>query len=201
MVFLVDASVVAGWFLPDERTGTSDAPALRMVSEDAIAPDLFWHEARSLLLAALRRGRIPEAAVYMSLDRLATIPLRNAGASDATTAARLAIKPGLSAYDSAYPELALRERAPLATVDKKLAAAAKCARPSRSPRSADGRCWTRNDSAAPWQPTANAISAAQEVLETLEAATALRRSEKSITMMNYGTVISMKDRQKADLPQ
>jgi predicted nucleic acid-binding protein len=125
MVFVVDASVVAGWFLPDERTETSDALALRMQSEDAIVPDLFWHEARSLLLAALRRGRIPEAAVYMSLDRLATIPLRNAGMNDATSTTRLAIKHGLSAYDSAYLELALREQAPLATADKKLAAAAR----------------------------------------------------------------------------
>jgi hypothetical protein len=70
MVFVVDASVAAGWFLPDERTENSDALALRMQSEEAIAPDLFWHEARSLLLAALRRGRIPEAAVYMSLNAL-----------------------------------------------------------------------------------------------------------------------------------
>jgi hypothetical protein len=42
---------------------------------------------------------------------------------------------------------------------------------------------------------------AQEVLENLGAATPLRRSVKSITMMNDGTVISMKDRQKADLAQ
>jgi predicted nucleic acid-binding protein len=126
MVFVVDPSVVAGWFLPDERTETSDALALRMQSEDAMAPDFFLHELRSLLLAALRRGRIPEAAVYMSLDRLSTIPLRNAGMSDATSTTRLAIKHGgLSAYDSAYLELALREHAPLATADKKLAAAAR----------------------------------------------------------------------------
>jgi predicted nucleic acid-binding protein len=125
MVFVVDASVAAGWFLPDERTENSDALALRMQSEEGIAPDLFWHEARSLLLAAPRRGWIPEAAVYMSLDRIATIPLRNAGASDAATTVRLAIKHSLSAYDSAYLDLALREHAPLATADKKLAAAAR----------------------------------------------------------------------------
>lgn len=74
---------------------------------------------------ALRRGRIAEAAVYISLDRLATIPLRNAGASDAVTATRLAISRDLSAYDAAYLGLALREHLPLATLDKKLAAAAQ----------------------------------------------------------------------------
>jgi predicted nucleic acid-binding protein len=51
--------------------------------------------------------------------------LRNAGASDGVTVARLAIKHALSAYDAAYLHLALREHAPLATLDKKLAAAAE----------------------------------------------------------------------------
>ena len=92
MVFIVDPSVAAGWLLPDERTDIADALALRLKVEDAIAPDLFWHEARSLLVTALRRNRIVEAAVYISLDRLATIPLRNAGPSDAVTVTRLAIK-------------------------------------------------------------------------------------------------------------
>jgi len=79
---------------------------------------------RSLLVTALRRGRITEAAVYISLERLATIPLRNAGASDAVTVTRLAIRHGLSAYDAAYLDLALRQHLPLATLDKNLAIAA-----------------------------------------------------------------------------
>jgi len=128
MAFVVDASVAAGWFLPDEPTDIADILALRMQQDNALAPDLFWHEALSLLLTALRRGRIPETAVYISLDRLATIPLRNTGPSDAVTAARLAIKHGLSAYDAAYLELALRKHAPLATLDKRLAAAAAAER-------------------------------------------------------------------------
>ena len=42
---------------------------------------------------------------------------------------------------------------------------------------------------------------AQEVLENLGAVSPLRRSQKTITMIDDGTVISMKDRQKADLAQ
>lgn len=124
MAFVIDASIAAGWLLPDERTEIADALARRMQTEDAVAPDLFWHEARSLLVTAVRRNRISEAAVYISLERLATIPLRSAGASDGVTVARLAMKHGLSAYDAAYLDLALRELLPLATLDKKLAAAA-----------------------------------------------------------------------------
>jgi hypothetical protein len=48
--FVVDASVAAGWLLPDERNEIADALAFRMQSEDALAPDLFWREARSLLV-------------------------------------------------------------------------------------------------------------------------------------------------------
>jgi predicted nucleic acid-binding protein len=97
MAFVVDASVAAGWLLPDERSEIADGLAFRMRSEDALAPDLFRHEARSLLVTALRRNRINEASVYISLDRLAKIPLRNAGPSDAGTVTRLAIRHGLSA--------------------------------------------------------------------------------------------------------
>jgi hypothetical protein len=42
---------------------------------------------------------------------------------------------------------------------------------------------------------------AQEVLENLGALTALRRTQKAITIMDDGTVISMKDRVKADIEQ
>ncbi len=125
MAFVIDISVAAGWLLPDERTEVADALAFRLQSEDAFAPDLFWHEARNLLVTALRRGRINEAAIYISLERLATIPLRTAGASDAVTVTCLAIKHGLTAYDAAYLDLALRERLPLATLDKMLATAAR----------------------------------------------------------------------------
>jgi predicted nucleic acid-binding protein len=41
------------------------------------------------------------------------------------TVTRLAIEHGLTAYDAAYLDLALRERLPLATLDKMLAAAAR----------------------------------------------------------------------------
>jgi hypothetical protein len=51
------------------------------------------------------------------------------------------------------------------------------------------------------RPWSTPRTRAQEVLENLGAATPLRRSEKTITLLDDGTVISMKDRQKADLAQ
>ncbi len=42
---------------------------------------------------------------------------------------------------------------------------------------------------------------AQEVLENLGAASPVRRNEKVITLLENGSVLSMKDRQKVDVTQ
>jgi predicted nucleic acid-binding protein len=64
MAFVFDASIAARWLPPDERADIADALAMRMQLGDALAPDLFWHETRSLMVTAVRRNRIPEAALY-----------------------------------------------------------------------------------------------------------------------------------------
>jgi hypothetical protein len=51
------------------------------------------------------------------------------------------------------------------------------------------------------RPWSTPRTRAQEVLENLGALTALRRTQKVITIMGDGTVISMKDRQRADIEQ
>jgi predicted nucleic acid-binding protein len=124
MPFVLDASIAARWLLPDERTAAIDSLAFQLETEDALAPDLFWHEMRNLLITAFKRNRISEAEVFMSLSRLTTIPLRGTGPSDSVAVTRLAIKHDLSAYDAAYLALALIGQLPLATLDKRLAEAA-----------------------------------------------------------------------------
>jgi len=124
MPIVIDASVVAPWFLPDEASAAADAVAERMADDGAVAPDLLWHEVRSLLLRAFRRGRLPEEEIWVSLRRFESLPLRSAGPGDATEALRMAIKHGLTAYDAAYLGLAKAQRLPLATFDEPLRAAA-----------------------------------------------------------------------------
>jgi hypothetical protein len=51
------------------------------------------------------------------------------------------------------------------------------------------------------RPWSTPRTRAQEVLENLGAASPIRRSQKTITILNDGTVISMKDRQKSDAIQ
>jgi len=124
MPIVIDASVVAPWFLPDEASAIADAIAERMAEDGAVAPDLLWHEVRNVLVRAFHRGRLPEEEIWVWLRRIESLPLRSAGPGDATEALRMAIKHGLTAYDAAYLTLAKGERLPLASFDKSLRAAA-----------------------------------------------------------------------------
>lgn len=56
--FVIDASVVAVWFLPDEDHEIAETAMDRLISEAALAPGLLIHELRSLLLTAEKRQRI-----------------------------------------------------------------------------------------------------------------------------------------------
>lgn len=125
MAIVVDASFAAAWFLPDESNELADDVARRLAARPGLAPSIFSHELRNLLLVAHRRGRLSEAAMRRQLDRAARFPLRDAGPGETTRVLQLAIKHNLSAYDAAYLSLAIDEKAQLATCDRNLAAAAR----------------------------------------------------------------------------
>ena len=77
------------------------------------------------MLVAERRGRLAAADVDEALIRLAALPIAVRDGGDDRQVVNLARKYALTAYDAAYLELALREGAPLATLDKRLAEAAR----------------------------------------------------------------------------
>jgi predicted nucleic acid-binding protein len=125
MSFVVDASVVGAWLLPDEENALADETLARMADDDAFAPDLLIHEIRSILLSAERRGRISSDLIYSGLARLRALPLQLSGPGDDSEVVRLSREYQLSAYDAAYLALAVLEQFELATLDRKLAAAAR----------------------------------------------------------------------------
>lgn len=122
--FVVDASVAAIWFLPDEEHEIAEAAMDQLISEAALAPDLLAHELRSILLTAEKRKRIPGEDVLTSLIRLRQLPIKIVGDGDDAVIIRLARKHQLTAYDAAYLALALTQGVPLATLDRKLQQAA-----------------------------------------------------------------------------
>lgn len=58
MEIVVDASVAAAWFLPDEQNDAADQVLAALQGSPARAPSLFWFEVRSLFVMAEKRGRL-----------------------------------------------------------------------------------------------------------------------------------------------
>lgn len=122
--FVVDASVSAAWFLPDEATPSTEAALQATALQDVWVPALWLLEMGNLLLRAQRRKRISAekrrelaaaaGALRIKVDRQ---PVSISELDE------LAAAHGLSAYDAAYLELALRRGLPLATQDDALSAA------------------------------------------------------------------------------
>lgn len=118
---MVDASVSAAWFLPDEATPYTEAALQATADRRVCVPALWLLEVGNLLLSAQRRRRITDAkrrelvahaqALRMDVDREPVAM---------TTLDDLAARHALSAYDATYLELALRRAWPLATNDAAL---------------------------------------------------------------------------------
>ena len=122
--FIVDASVSAAWFLPDEATPYTQA-ALRATATARIwVPALWQLEVTNLLQSAQRRRRITAAKRAELAAAAAGLRLQVCREPvSLLTLDALAAEHGLSAYDACYLELALRRQLPLATLDKALRAA------------------------------------------------------------------------------
>ncbi len=124
---VLDSSVALSWFLPGETTSRTDALLNRVALEGAVAPGLWPLEISNVLLIAERKGRISQAQRVRALTALEQLPVD----IDPVTASRawgrlfdLAQMHGLTTYDAAYLELALRTGQSLATLDGALSRAA-----------------------------------------------------------------------------
>ena len=123
---VVDASFTAAWFLADEATLETEAALEATVEFDLWVPALWTLELGNLLISAQRRNRITETkraelanvadSLRIKIDR-EPVAIAQLGSLAATY--------GLTTYDAAYLELAVRRQLPLATFDKALLKAMK----------------------------------------------------------------------------
>lgn len=125
MAFVLDASIAAAWFLPDEQHEGADRLMSDLRSTVGIIPALFWFETRNLFLMAARRGRIGSEFPLLFMKQLRGLPLEDYGAASDAIVLELAIRHGLSVYDASYLALAKTQSLPLATGDRKMAGAAR----------------------------------------------------------------------------
>ena len=122
--FVVDASVSAAWFLPDEATAYTQAALHATATAELWVPTLWLLEVANLLQSAQRRRRITAAKRAELAAAAAGLRLRVCREPvGLLTLDALAAEHALSAYDACYLELALRRRLPLATLDRALLAA------------------------------------------------------------------------------
>ena len=121
---VVDASVALAWLLDDEDQPEAGRALDRLEDDGAVVPQLWHLEIRNSLLTAERRGRISLGEIDERLDGLSGLPIQTDEDPDLRSAFDLARRHGLSFYDALYLELAKRQRAELATLDRALGRAA-----------------------------------------------------------------------------
>ena len=124
MPFVLDASATASWCFDDESAAAADAAMERLPADHAVVPALWWFEVGNILIVNERRGRIEPVDSDVFLDDLARLPIRIESHTSERLVVALARKHRLTAYDAAYLALAVRLTAPIATLDRALAAAA-----------------------------------------------------------------------------
>ena len=125
---VIDASSVLSWCFEDEGGPAADALIESVAAAGAAVPDMWSLEIANGLVMGERRGRITpadSAAFIAMIEDLPIITDRASGPRAMHETLSLAREHGLTAYDAAYLELAMRLGLPLATGDRSLGAAAQ----------------------------------------------------------------------------
>jgi predicted nucleic acid-binding protein len=123
--FVLDNSVLCGWFLANQASPYSDAVAGLLTEVDAHAPWLLQLEFINVLRTACRRGTLPVASAREIVEQVALLPIRiDASPPQPAALLSLALRFQLTSYEAAYLELALRLQLPIASRDGELSEAA-----------------------------------------------------------------------------
>ncbi len=122
MPFVLDNSVVTGWYIPDQATAYTQTIAQRLETDRAIVPALWQLEFANVLKTACTRGKLSLENAREIVVTIAALPIElDSGlAPSPRQLLDLAMRYSLSSYDAAYLELALRHGIPIASQDVKL---------------------------------------------------------------------------------
>ena len=127
--FVLDCSATLPWVFASEATKASEALHEVLIKGGWAWVPALWHlELGNVLLNAKRRSRIDQAGIEKFLATLALYDIEVDGETMAvawTKTLGLAESHGLTVYDAAYLELALRKGLALATLDEPLRKAVK----------------------------------------------------------------------------
>lgn len=121
--FVLDCSVVMAWCFEDEADTYADSVLSLLTESESIVPCIWPLEVANVLLVAERRKRLTEAASHQFTGLLSELPIIIDYESPDRAMSEILFlgrQQGLSSYDAAYLELAMREGIPLATRDSRL---------------------------------------------------------------------------------
>ena len=124
---VLDNSIIVAWALDESQTA-ADRIMESLDSIEAWVPVIWPLELANALLAAERHGRITEAEGEKLRERILALPITVVQEPPERTFRQvlgLAREHSLTVYDASYLDLALQRGAALATLDQRLAAAAK----------------------------------------------------------------------------
>jgi predicted nucleic acid-binding protein len=127
MRFILDASIVITWAMADEIHPVADLAFHEIQSGSVIVPGIFWYEIQNILVLNERRNRISITDSSRFLREFEQFSIQTVYPQDWIQIMDLSRNYKLSVYDAAYLALAIRDRLPLATLDKELRAAAQIA--------------------------------------------------------------------------
>lgn len=126
--FVIDASAFGALIVPDEKNDLIPGLIDLLGEKGALAPQHWRLEIANLALMAVRRQRLAQAELpgLLAAAQDADVVIDDETHSVAWGATLdLALAHGLTVYDAAYLELAKRSGLPMATLDRRLADAAR----------------------------------------------------------------------------
>lgn len=126
--FVIDCSVAMSWCFEDEADEYADSILYLLAEAEALVPSIWTLEVANVLLVAERKRRLTKADTVRFVKLLRELPiLVDDETPDHVLSEVLSVGRdyGLSAYDAAYLELAMREGTALATRDNGLRQAAQ----------------------------------------------------------------------------
>lgn len=122
MPFVLDNSVVTGWYIPDQATAYTQSIAQRLETDRAIVPAFWQLEFANVLKTACTRGKLSLDNAREIVLTIVALPIElDSGLTpNSRQLLDLAMRYSLSSYDAAYLEVALRHGIPIACQDAKL---------------------------------------------------------------------------------
>jgi predicted nucleic acid-binding protein len=125
---ILDCSVMMAWALSEKEGAWMDRVVQQMLSQGVSVPAMWSLEVVNVALDAVKKGRMTERHFQVLLTEIQSFPITVDRFTHERALSRIAVlakRHGLTSYDAAYLELAIRQDGVLATLDQSLAKAAR----------------------------------------------------------------------------